>query len=204
MTNQVNGHEGARGAGSAGDRAGAGDRAAGSRTDESRTAGSRADAGKPREIGVGLISVGWMGKVHAKAYQAVPLVYPDLGIRTRLVKAADSSPERAEYAREVLGFASTTTDYREVLADPEVDVVSICATVESACSENTTDLTLHSGSSGVELYEMTTRPPLNPRQNFYPLLADFHHQKSLLNAPDFTHWTWQNLVGLGVVLGQKF
>ena len=30
--------------------------------------------------GVGLISVGWMGKLHTKAYQAVPLTYPELGL----------------------------------------------------------------------------------------------------------------------------
>ena len=26
--------------------------------------------------GIGLISVGWMGKLHSRAYQATPLVYP--------------------------------------------------------------------------------------------------------------------------------
>jgi len=31
------------------------------------------------------------------------------------------------YAREVLGYERGSSDYREVLADPEVDVVSICA-----------------------------------------------------------------------------
>lgn len=80
-----------------------------------------------RSIGVGLISVGWMGKVHAKAYRTVPVVYPELNLSTRLIRAADSSPERAAYARDVLGFDQVSTDYREVLADPEVDVVSICA-----------------------------------------------------------------------------
>ena len=33
------------------------------------------------ELGVGLISVGWMGKLHSRAYQAIPLVYPELNIR---------------------------------------------------------------------------------------------------------------------------
>ena len=80
-----------------------------------------------REIGVGLISVGWMGKLHSRAYQAIPLVYPELRIRPRLVHAADTAPDRAEYARDVLGYAKGSTDYREVLADPDVDVVSICA-----------------------------------------------------------------------------
>src|SRR6266550_6980509 len=79
------------------------------------------------DIGVGLISVGWMGKLHSRAYQAVPYVYPELGLRPRLVTAADTAADRVEFARDVLGYERGTTDYREVLADPEVDVVSICA-----------------------------------------------------------------------------
>jgi predicted dehydrogenase len=77
--------------------------------------------------GIGLISVGWMGKLHSRAYQAVPQVYPELKIRPRLVHAADTAADRAGYAREVLGYARAGTDYRDVLADPDVDVVSICA-----------------------------------------------------------------------------
>jgi predicted dehydrogenase len=80
-----------------------------------------------RDLGVGLISVGWMGKLHTRAYQAIPSVYPELGLRPRLVHAADTAPDRAEYARDVLGYRRTSADYRDVLADPDVDVVSICA-----------------------------------------------------------------------------
>ena len=79
------------------------------------------------DVGVGLISVGWMGKLHSRAYQALPYVYPETGIRPRLLHAADTAPDRVDYATGVLGYARGTTDYREVLADPEVDVVSICA-----------------------------------------------------------------------------
>ena len=77
--------------------------------------------------GIGLISVGWMGKLHSRAYQAVPQVYPELKIRPRLVHAADTAADRAGYARDVLGYARASTDYRDVLADPDVDLVSICA-----------------------------------------------------------------------------
>lgn len=80
-----------------------------------------------KEIGVGLVSVGWMGKVHARAYQAIPVVYPELGIKPKLVIAADTEPSRCDYAKDVLGFAEATTDYHEVLNHPDVDVVSICA-----------------------------------------------------------------------------
>jgi predicted dehydrogenase len=79
------------------------------------------------DIGVGLISVGWMGKLHSRAYQALPSVYPELGLRPRLVHAADTAADRVAYAREVLGYARGSGDWREVLADPDVEVVSICA-----------------------------------------------------------------------------
>src|SRR5436189_16007 len=81
----------------------------------------------PRTVGVGLISVGWMGRLHSRAYSVLPFFYPELGIRTRLVAAADTAPAGREYAANVLGYERTFADYRDVLADPEVEVVSICA-----------------------------------------------------------------------------
>ena len=80
-----------------------------------------------KELGVGLISVGWMGKLHTRAYQSLPNVYPELGIRPKLVHAADTAADRVQYAKDVLGYARGSLDYRDVLNDPEVDVVSICA-----------------------------------------------------------------------------
>ena len=80
-----------------------------------------------RTIGVGLVSVGWMGKVHSRAYQALPVVYPELGVKPRLVIAADTAPDRIEYATDVLGYEQGTLDYHEVLNHPDVDVVSICS-----------------------------------------------------------------------------
>lgn len=80
-----------------------------------------------RALGVGLISVGWMGKLHTRAYQTLPTVYPELNLRPRLVHAADTAEDRIAYARDVLGYERVDTDYRAVLDDPEVDVVSICA-----------------------------------------------------------------------------
>ncbi|MGW9020509.1 Gfo/Idh/MocA family protein [Leucobacter chromiiresistens] len=79
------------------------------------------------EIGVGLISVGWMGRLHSRAYANLRYAYPDLGLRLRLVHAADPAPGRADEAVEVLGYERASADYHDVLRDPEVDVVSICA-----------------------------------------------------------------------------
>ena len=80
-----------------------------------------------RPIGVGLISVGWMGTAHTRAYTAVPAIYPELGVAPQLIMAADTAPARVDFATGVLGYGAGTADYREVLADPRIDVVSICA-----------------------------------------------------------------------------
>jgi predicted dehydrogenase len=78
-------------------------------------------------IGVGLISVGWMGRLHSRAYRALPDHFPELGVRPRLVVAADPVPEARHQATERLGYERAVADWHEVLADPEVDVVSICS-----------------------------------------------------------------------------
>ena len=79
------------------------------------------------DIGVGLISVGTDGQAAHAGVQALPSVYPELGLRPRLVHAVDTAPDRAAYAREILGYAKAGTDYHDLLSDPDVDVVSICA-----------------------------------------------------------------------------
>jgi predicted dehydrogenase len=80
-----------------------------------------------REIGVGLLGVGWMGEVHSTSYLRVPVHFPECEGRARLVVAADEVAERARAAAERLGYERSTTDWRDVIADPEVEAVSICA-----------------------------------------------------------------------------
>jgi len=80
-----------------------------------------------RRIGVGLISVGWMGRLHSRAYRAVREHFPELDVEPVLVIAADPVESSAAEAVTRLGYGASTSDYREVLAHPDVDVVSICA-----------------------------------------------------------------------------
>ncbi len=78
-------------------------------------------------IGVGLISVGVMGRLHARSYLQSRQFFPELPQRAELVIAAEPDPAGRAHATEALGFRETTTDYRELLAHPDVDVVSICS-----------------------------------------------------------------------------
>lgn len=79
------------------------------------------------EIGIGTVSLGWMGQLHTRAYRRLLDHYPECEIRPRLVIAADAVEERARDAADRLGYEAWTTDWREVVEHPEVEAVSIAA-----------------------------------------------------------------------------
>ncbi len=87
--------------------------------------GSRAGEAKP-VLRIGLIGSGFMGKAHAFGYGAAEKVF-DLPFRVELHTLADASLDLAQRAAGALGFARATDDWRAMVADPEIDVVSITA-----------------------------------------------------------------------------
>jgi predicted dehydrogenase len=78
-------------------------------------------------LGIGVIGMGWMGHVHARAHQRLPHHYPDLPVQPILVAVADPAPGRADAAARQYGFRKPSQDWADVLADPEVHAVSITA-----------------------------------------------------------------------------
>ncbi len=80
-----------------------------------------------RTIGIGVIGMGWMGEVHSRSYRAIPDRFHESGIFPRLVVCADQVEARAQAAQQRFGFERYTTDWRAVIADPEVEVVNIAA-----------------------------------------------------------------------------
>lgn len=77
-------------------------------------------------IGVGLIGTGFMGKCHTLAWKAVGTVFPDMPSVT-LAHLAEVDADLARRRADEFGFARSTGDWRAVVADPQVDVVSIAA-----------------------------------------------------------------------------
>ena len=76
------------------------------------------------ELGVGLIGTGFMGKCHALAHAAVGRVFGDVAA-PRLEVVCDTPLERAEAMARQFGFARASDDWRSVVADPAVGLVSI-------------------------------------------------------------------------------
>ena len=77
-----------------------------------------------KSIGVGLIGTGFMGKAHALAWNAVKPVFGDVP-DIRLVHLGEMNDELAQAKAAEFGFEKSSGDWRKVIADPEVDVVSI-------------------------------------------------------------------------------
>lgn len=78
-----------------------------------------------RKLRVALIGGGLMAKSHAIAYQALPSLFADLEAQPELAILADASDNLAREAAQRLGFSSWTSDWREAVNDPDIDIVDI-------------------------------------------------------------------------------
>ena len=78
-----------------------------------------------KTLGVGVVGLGWMGVAHARAWREAPLRFPETGISINLVACSDVDLARAESLRAAYGFGRATADWRDLLADDAIDVVSV-------------------------------------------------------------------------------
>jgi len=77
-------------------------------------------------LGVGLIGTGFMGKCHALAWTMVRPVFAEQPV-PRLIHLAEISADLAARRAAEFGFARSSGDWRALLSDPEVEVVSVTA-----------------------------------------------------------------------------
>lgn len=78
-----------------------------------------------REIAVGLIGGGFMGKAHSLAYSGVPMFFWPTEVLPVKKTIAEATPELAQDAAARFGFAGWTSDWRSIIEDPSIDVVDI-------------------------------------------------------------------------------
>lgn len=79
-----------------------------------------------RTLGVGVAGLGWMGRLHARSYRQLAERFPEIDAQIKLVVASDPLEANRDVAVRELGFDKAVNDFDELLADPDVDVVSIC------------------------------------------------------------------------------
>lgn len=77
-----------------------------------------------RDLGIGIIGTGFMGKAHAFAYRAALAAFPDIPV-PRLEMIADVEAGLAARAAHQYGFTRSSGNWRDLVSDPRIDVVSI-------------------------------------------------------------------------------
>lgn len=78
-------------------------------------------------LGVGIIGLGFIGKVHAYAYRAMPFFYDPSPMRTRLVGVATAHAESARKAAVQGDFEFSTNNLHELIARDNIHIINICS-----------------------------------------------------------------------------
>ena len=84
------------------------------------------EASPRTDVRIGVVGYGAMGKAHAYAYAASPVMRAARW-RPRLTVISGRHPEGVSAASTALGFEDWTTDWRAVVERPDVDIVDICS-----------------------------------------------------------------------------
>jgi predicted dehydrogenase len=79
-----------------------------------------------REIGIGLVGGGYMGKAHAVAFAAVGAVF-NTPLRPRLEMIAGATLASSERYRAAYGFARAAVNWQDMIADPAVGAIVIAS-----------------------------------------------------------------------------
>lgn len=85
-----------------------------------------------KTIKVGLIGAGFMGCTHSNAYKSVTNIFGDEYVPD-LVMVADVNEENAKAAAAKYGYRVWTTNWRDVVENPEIDLVDITTPNVSHC-----------------------------------------------------------------------
>jgi len=83
-----------------------------------------------KQLRIGLIGTGFMGRAHSNAYRKAPNFF-DLGMEPVLQAVCARSDGAAAAFADKWGFASAETDWRKVIDRDDIDAVDICTPNDS-------------------------------------------------------------------------
>ncbi len=79
-----------------------------------------------KELRIGLIGCGFMGRTHSNGYKRVGDFFPELDYRPVLKAVCARSKDRAKAFAEQWGYESFETDWQVLIARDDIDAVDIC------------------------------------------------------------------------------
>ncbi len=84
------------------------------------------------KVGIGLLGCGFIGRVHSNAYLKIPFTYQTPVARPELVALCDSAG--AEKKAKLFNFKGHYTDWKQLIADPNVDIIDNCTPDDTHCA----------------------------------------------------------------------
>ncbi|GAA4305755.1 Gfo/Idh/MocA family oxidoreductase [Compostibacter hankyongensis] len=81
---------------------------------------------KKKELRIGLIGCGFMGRTHSNGYRRVWNFFPELAYKPVLQAVCSRSEDKVKAFAEQWGYASVETDWKKLIARDDIDAVDIC------------------------------------------------------------------------------
>jgi len=78
-----------------------------------------------KEIGIGIIGAGFMGKVHSNAYKTIEYIYNDRGFCPSLEYLGSVTEEDAKENAQRYGYKKSCAGWNQIVDDPKVSVVDV-------------------------------------------------------------------------------
>ena len=129
------------------------------------------------EIRIGLIGAGWMGKAHTTAFHNAKMIFGDDIPIFEMI--ADVNEEQVKEAAQTLGYRRYTTEWKEVVSDPNIDLVDV-ATPNSMHFEMV-KAALENGK------HVFCEKPLSLSGEESAILAELAEQKGVVNYCGFSN-----------------
>ncbi|MBZ5856105.1 Gfo/Idh/MocA family protein [Flavihumibacter profundi] len=79
-----------------------------------------------KQLRIGLIGCGFMGRTHSNGYNRIANFFPELAFTPVLQAACARNEEKARAFAAQWGYASFETDWRKMVARDDIDAIDIC------------------------------------------------------------------------------
>lgn len=79
-----------------------------------------------RRLNIGLLGYSFMGKAHTNAFRKVPMFFPETGVEPVMKVICGSNRENVAAAARTFGWEEYDTDWENVVARDDIDVIDIC------------------------------------------------------------------------------
>ena len=79
-----------------------------------------------KELRIGLIGTGFMGRTHSNGYNRVANFFPDLAYTPVLKAVCSRNIEKVQAFADQWGYESIETDWRNLIARDDIDAIDIC------------------------------------------------------------------------------